>query len=133
MSDFRWVITPNMVICVMKIFFECSSVYFCHHFLMSTASLRSIKFLFFVVPIFAWNIPLVSLIVLKRSLIFPILLFSSISLHLSLRMAFLSLLGILWNSAFKWKYLSFSSLPLAFLLFSVICKASSDSYFAFYV
>ena len=49
--------------------------------------------------IFAWNIPLVSLIFLKRSLVFPILLFSSISLHWSLRKAFLSLLAILWNSA----------------------------------
>ena len=50
----------------------------------------------------AWNIPLVSLSFLKRSLVVPILLFSSISLHWSLRKAFLSLLAILWNSAFKW-------------------------------
>ena len=34
----------------------------------------------------------------KRSLVFPILLFSSISLHWSLRKALLSLLAILWNS-----------------------------------
>ena len=60
-------------------------------------------------------------IFLKRSLVFPILLFSSISLHWSLRKPFLSLLAILWNSAFKWEcrvlysvYLSFS--PLLFLL-----------------
>ncbi|KAB0375680.1 hypothetical protein FD755_012323, partial [Muntiacus reevesi] len=45
--------------------------------------------------------------------------------------AFLSLLAILWNSAFKWVYLSFSPLPLASLLLSAICKASSDSHFAF--
>ena len=38
-------------------------------------------------------------IFLKRSLVFPILLFSSISLHWSLRKPFLSLLAILWNSA----------------------------------
>ena len=62
-----------------------------------------------------------------RSLVFPILLFSSISLHWSLRKASLSPLAILWNSAFKWKYLSFSSLPLDSLLFSAICKASSDN------
>ena len=37
---------------------------------------------------------------MKRSLVFPILLFFSISLHWSLRKAFLSLLAILWNSAF---------------------------------
>ena len=64
-------------------------------------------------------------------LVFPTLLFSSISLHLSLRKAFLCLLAILWNSAFKWAYLSFSLLPLASLLFSAICEVSSDNYFAF--
>ena len=76
------------------------------------------------------NVPLVSLIFLKRSLVFPIQLFSSISLHWSLRKALLSFLGILWNSAFKWIYLSFYPLPLASLLFTAICKASSDKYFA---
>ena len=35
-----------------------------------------------------------------------ILLFSSISLHWSLRKAFLSLCDILWNSSFKWVYSS---------------------------
>ena len=63
---------------------------------------------------FAWNVPLVSLVFLKRkfksfpSLVFPILLFPSISLHWSLRKAFLSLLAILWNSAFRWVYIFFS-------------------------
>ena len=85
----------------------------------------------FIVPIFAWNVPLISLIFLKRSLVFPILLFSSISLHWSLRKVFLSLLAILWNSAFKWVYLYFSPLPFASLLFTAICKASSDNHFAF--
>ena len=75
---------------------------------------------------------LVSLIFLKRSLVFPILLFSSISLHWSLSKAFLSLHSILWNSAFKWVYLSFSPFPLAYL-FSAICKASSDNHFAFFI
>ena len=51
---------------------------------------------------------------LEEISIFSILLCSSISLHWSLRKAFLSLLAILWNSAFKWVYLSFSPLPLAF-------------------
>jgi len=48
-----------------------------------------------------------------------------------LRKAFLSLLAILWNSAFKWVYLSFSLLLFASLLFTTICKASSDNHFAF--
>ena len=57
---------------------------------------------------------------------FPFYCFS-----LLLRRAFLFHLAILWNSAFRWVYLSFSPLPLASLLFSAICKASSDNYFAF--
>ena len=85
----------------------------------------------FIVPIFAWNISLVSLIFLKRSLVFLTPLFSSISLHWSLRKAFLSFLAILWNSDFKWVYNSFSPLPFTSLLFSAICKASSDNHFAF--
>ena len=47
---------------------------------------------------------------------FSILLFSSISLHWSLRKAFLSLLAILWNSAFIWVQLSFSPLLFTSLL-----------------
>ena len=43
----------------------------------------------------------------------------------------LSLLAILWNSAFRCLYLSFFPLLLASLLFTAICKASPDSYFAF--
>ena len=101
-------------------------------FLLSSSSVRSIPFLSFSVLIFAWNVPLVSLIFLKISLVFPILLFSSISLHWLLRKAFLSLLAILWNSTFKWEYLSFSPLLFASLLFTAICKASSDSHFAFF-
>ena len=82
-------------------------------------------------PIFAWNVPLVSLIFLRKLLVFSILLFPSISLHCSLKKAFLSLLAILWNFAFTWVYLSLSPLLFASLLFSAICKASSDSHFAF--
>ena len=44
---------------------------------------------------------------------------------------FLSLLAILWNSAFKWVYLSFSPLLFTSLLFTATLKASSDSHFAF--
>ena len=101
-----------------------------HLFLISSASVTSIPFLPFIVPIFAWKGPLVSLIFLKRSLVFPILLFSSSCFHWSLSKAFLSLLAVVWNSAFKRVYLSFSSLPFA-SLFSAIRKASSDNYFAF--
>ena len=128
MSSSRWVITPLWLSGLWR-----SSVYSCHLFLISYSSVRSIQFLSFIVSIFAWNVPLVSIIFLKRSQVFPILLhsYSIISLHWLLRKAFLSLLAILWNSAFKWVYLSFSPFLLASLLSTAICKASSDSHFAF--
>ena len=131
MSGSRWVSTSSCLSGSWISFFYGSSVYSCHLFLISSASVRSRPFLSFIEPIFAWNIPLVSLIFLKRSLVFPNLLFSSISLHWSLRKAFLSLLAILWNSAFRCLYLSFSHLLFTSLLFTAICKASSDSHFAF--
>ena len=131
MSGCRWVITPSWLSGLWRSFLYSSLVYCCHLFLISSASARSIPFLSFIEPIFAWNVPLVSLIFLKRSLVFPVLLFSSISLHWSLRKSFSSLLAILWNSAFKWVYLSFSPLPFTSLLFTAVCKASSDSHFAF--
>ena len=82
-----------------------------------TYTFRDIPFLSFIVPICAWNLPLVSLMFLKRSLVFPILLFSSISLHWSLRKAFSSLLALLWNSAFRWYIFPFL-LCLLLLFFS---------------
>ena len=107
-----------------KIFLYSSSAY-SYHFLIFSASVRSMSlfvlycplllFLSFILPFFAWNVPLVSLVFLKRSLVFPILLFSSMSLHCPLRKAFLSLFAILWDSAFRWVYFSF--FPLHSLIF----------------
>ena len=57
----------------------------------------SLPFLSFIVPIFSWNIPLVSPICLKRTVVLPTLLFSSISLHYSLKKAFLFILVIIWS------------------------------------
>ena len=51
--------------------------------------------------------------------------------HCSLKKAFLYILAVFWNSAFRWVYLSFSPLPFTSLLFSAICKVSSDNRFAF--
>ena len=97
--------------------------------LISSAFVRSLPFLSFVVLVFAWNVPWY-LQFTWRDLIFLILLFSSISLSCSLN-AFLSLLSILWNSAFSWVYLSLSPFFYTSLLSSVICKAFSDNHFAF--
>ena len=130
MSGSGWVITPSWFSGSWR-YFVYSSVYSFHLFLISYASIRFISFLSFIVPIFAWNVPLISLVFLNRLIVFPILLLPSISLHYSLKKAFLALLVILWNSAFRWVCLSFSSLPFTSLLFSAICKTSSYHYFAF--
>ena len=75
---------------------------FLPHFLNLFCFFRSLPFLSFIVSILAWNVPLVSPVFLKSSLILPILLFSSVGLHSSLKKAFLSLLATLWNSTFSW-------------------------------
>ena len=126
MSGSRWVITPLWLSGSWRSFLYSPSVYSCHLFLIASASVRSIPFLSCIEPIFAWNVPLISLIFLKRSLVFPILLFSFISLHWSLRKAFLSLLAILWNSAFKWLYLSFL-LCFSLLFFSQLFVRSPQT------
>ena len=125
MCGTRWVITPWWLSESLRPLLH-SSVYSCYLFLISVRSLPS---LFFIVSILAWNVPLIPPVFLKRSLVFPILLVSSICLHCLLKKSFLSLLAVPWNSAFSWVYLSLSPLPFAFLS-SAICKASSISHFA---
>ena len=71
MSGSRWVITPSWLSGSWRSFLFSYSVYSCHLFLISSASVKSIQFLSFTVPIFAWKIPLVSLIFLKKSQSFP--------------------------------------------------------------
>ena len=131
MSGSRWVITPFWLSGPWRSFLYSSSVYSYHFFSIFSASVRSIPFLSFIKPIFAWNVSLGSLIFLKRSLVFHILLFFSIFLHWSLKKTFLSLLAVLWHSAFKWVYLSFSPCPVTSLLFSTTFKALSDNHFVF--
>jgi len=108
MSGSRWVITPSWISGSWRSFLYSSSVYYCHLFLISSASVRYIPFLSFIEPIFAWNDPLVSLIFLKRSLVFPILLLSSIFSHWSWgRLYYLSLLffGTLHSNGYIFPFL----------------------------
>ena len=108
MSGSRWVITPSWLSGSWRSFLYSFSVYSCYLFLISSASIRSILFLSFIVLIFAWNVPLVSLIFLKRSLVFPILLFCSIlCTDLWGRISYLSLLffGILHSNGFIFPFL----------------------------
>ena len=116
MSGSRWVITPSWLHGSWSFLYS-YSVYSCHLSLISSASVMSIPFLSFTVPIFAWNVPLVSLILLKRSLVFPILLFS---LFLCIdhweRLSYLSLLffGTLHSNRHIFPFL----LCLSLLIFS---------------
>ena len=114
----------------MKIIFVQFFCVLLHLFLIPYASLRSILFLSFIKPIFAWNVPFLSLISWRDLKSFP---FCCFPLFLCIdnwrRLSYL--FALLWNSAFKWEYRSFSPLLFASLLFTAICKASSDSHFAF--
>ena len=175
MSGSKWVITPSWLSGSLRSLLYSSSVYSCY-LSISFASVKSIPFLFFIVPIFAWNVPLCLVAQSCLTLYDPmdcslpgsfffgdspgkntgvgchfllqecsfgsptfIEVISSLSHSMvflyfftwSFRKAFLSLLAILWNSAFRWVYLSFSPFPFTSLLFIDICKASSDNHFAF--
>ena len=61
MSGSRWVIIPLWLSGSWRSFLDSSSVYSCH-LLISSASARSLPFLSFIEPIFAWTVPLISLI-----------------------------------------------------------------------
>ena len=117
MSGSRWVIMPSWLSGLWRSSLYSSSVYSWNLFLISSASVRSIPFPSFIEHIFAWNVPLLSLIFLKRSLVFSILLFHPISLHWSLRkVSYLSLLffGTLHSNGYIFPFL----LCLLLLFFS---------------
>ena len=57
MSGSRWVI-PSWLFWSLRPFLYGSSVYFCHLFLISSASVMPLPFLSFFVPLLAWNVPL---------------------------------------------------------------------------
>ena len=107
-----------MVIQVIKTFFwYSSSVYFAtcsQSLLLLSLPNRSLPFLSFMVPILPWNISLISPIFLKKYLVFPILLFSSIFFCIVplRRLPFLSLLlsGILHSVGYIFPYLPCLSL-----------------------
>ena len=132
MSGSRLVITSSWLSGSRRSFLYSSYVYCCHLFLISSASGRPISFLSFIEPIFAWNVPLVSLIFLMRSFIFLFCcfpLFLCIDRWRMLSYLFLLFFGTLHSNG----YIFFFSLFCFFttLLFTAICKASPDSHFAF--
>ena len=111
MSVSRWMITTSWLSGSWRSFLYSSSVHSCHLFWKSSASVRPIPFLSFIEPIFAWNVPLVSNFIEEICCLpHPILFLYFFSLITE--EVFLITPWILWNSAFKWVYLSSSPLPL---------------------
>ena len=80
MSGCRWVTIPLWLSWSWRPFLYSSSVYSCLPLLVSSAFVRSLPFLSFIVSIFAWNVSLVSLIFFERCLVVPILCFSLFAL-----------------------------------------------------
>ena len=87
MSGSRWVITILWLSGSWRSFLYSSSVYSYHLFLINLLMLGPYHFCPLLSPC---HVPLVYLIFLKRFLVFAILFFPSISLHWSLRKAFIS-------------------------------------------
>ena len=57
MSGSGWETTPSWLSGSLRSFLYSSSVYSCHLFLISSASIRSLLFLSFIMPIFGGNVP----------------------------------------------------------------------------
>ena len=109
-------VNHTIVIWVIETFWYISFVFSCHLFFISSASAGSFPFLSFIMPILAWNVPLIALLFLKRSLVFPILFFpylfiqeGFISLCYSLELYFQLSISFPFSFAFHFS-LSFSYL-----------------------
>ena len=128
-SGFTWVAPASFLSRSLWLFFYSSSVHSSYLFLISSASVRSLNFLSFIVPILAWSVPLVAPIFLKRSMLFTILLFSSNSCTVDLHF----LISPCYSLEFCIPLCK--SFPVSFVfhfsIFSAVFKASSGHPFSF--
>ena len=132
MSGSRWVTTPSWLYGHEDLFLYSYPVYSCHLFLISSASVRSIPFLSFIVPIFALKCSLgvsnflEEISSLSHSIVFLYLCIGHWgSDHFDHSLCYSLELCIQMGISFLFSF-SFS-----FLLFTSICKASSYNHFAF--
>ena len=102
------------------------SVYYCHLFLISFSSETTLPVLSLIAPQLELCGHVISFISLNRSLVLPILLLSSICLHLSMILCSLSCLAFFWNAAFSFLYSSYFPLLRISFRSCAIFKASSD-------
>ena len=121
----------HILLAIIYIYSPCCYIYVLYiYFWISSASIRSLPFLHFIVPIFGWNFPLIFPILLKRSHLSPSVVFLYF-FALFIEEGLLVSLAILWSSALSWMYLSLFPLLFTSLLSSAICKVASDHHFAF--
>ena len=121
MSDSSWVITPSWISGSWRSFFVCVKIFFVQFCVFLPPLLNILCFCqVHTTSLLYWahlctkcslgiSSFLEEIFSLSHSIVFLYFL------HWSLRKAFLSLLAILWSSAFKWVYLSFSLYPRYFL------------------
>ena len=115
MSGARWTTTASWLSGSLRPYLYSSSVYSCHLFLISSASVSSLPFLSFIIPTIAWSIPLISPVFLRRYLVFPVLSFSSVVCTVPVRSpCYLSLVfsGTLYSVGYIFPFL-----PCFLLLF----------------
>ena len=130
MSDSRWVISPSWLFGSWRSFLYSSSVYSCHLFLISSASVRSIAFLSSIESIFACSLGISNFLEEISSLSYSIVfLYFFTFVHLK-RLSYLSMLFLELCIQMGVSFLS----PLPFAsLFSAIHKTSSDNHFPFFI
>ena len=106
-----------MIIWFIKIFFVAFFVYSFHFFLITSASTRSLPFLFFIVPIFGQYVPLILPIFLKIFLVFPFCCFPLFLCIVHWRRFFCFSLLFVGTQPLVW--CTFPFLPWFSLLFSL--------------
>ena len=129
-SGSRWVITLSWLSGSLWSFLYCSSVYSCHLFLISSASLRLILFFVLYCVHFVWNVPFVSNFLeeissLSHSIVFLYFFALIIEKGFLISPCYFLERCIQMGISFLFPF------GLASLLFSAICKDSSDNHFAF--
>ena len=129
-SVFTWVPPTSSLSGSVWTFLYSSSVHSCYLFLISSAFVVSLTFLSFIVPIFAWSIPIASPSFLKRSILFTMYYFPLI-LACFIYKDFLTSPCYSLEVCISLSNLSLSCLLFTSLIFSAVSKASSGNHFAF--
>ena len=120
--------TPSWSCRSLRPFYFSSSVYSCYLFLIFSASVRSMLFFVLYCAHLCVKCSLVIYNFLERSLDFPILLFSFISLHCLFKKAFLISPGYSLELCIQLGISFPFSFAFSSLLFSAICKATSNNH-----